>query len=92
MPKEKVILDPHFRKLTTIFTKADLARMGEMADLIWARDEPMPDHDVAQAQAEVAAIITTGWRYGDVARFPKLEAVLEGLRAHQESEREPVAP
>lgn len=75
--KEKVILDPHGRRLANIFTDADLARLYEAAEIIWAKDEPMPEEEIEKVREEVSIIITGRWRYGDVARFPKLRAILE---------------
>lgn len=75
--KEKVILDPYGRRLTNIFTDIDLARLHAVADVIWARDEPMPQEEIDKVRDEVVAIIAGSWRHGDVARFPKLRAVLE---------------
>lgn len=74
---EKVLLDPSFRRMANIFTDEDLGRMRGAAELIWGRDEPMPADQVDQIRDEVVAIITGGWRYGDVARFPRLRAVME---------------
>lgn len=75
--RERVILDPYRRRMSTIFTDEDLARLMKAADVIWAKDEPMPEHEIEKVRGEVVAIITGQWRYGDVARFPKLRAVLE---------------
>jgi phosphoglycerate dehydrogenase-like enzyme len=75
--KPKVILDPHGRRMANIFTPEDLARLAAVADLVWARDEPMPEAEIEKARQEVTAIITGYWRHGDVARFPRLAAVLE---------------
>jgi phosphoglycerate dehydrogenase-like enzyme len=75
--KCKVMLDPSFRRLANIFTKEDLARLYEVADVCWAQDEPMPEREIEKVGEEVVAIITGSWRYGDVNRFPKLRAILE---------------
>ena len=75
--QEKVILDPSFRRLANIFTDADLARLHAAADIVWAQDEPMPEAEIDKVRADVVAIITGSWRQGDVARFPKLRAILE---------------
>jgi phosphoglycerate dehydrogenase-like enzyme len=75
--KEKVILDPHFRRLANIFTNDHLARLQGTAEVVWAKDEPMPAEVIEPIREEVVAIITGGWRYGDVARFPRLRAILE---------------
>jgi phosphoglycerate dehydrogenase-like enzyme len=73
----KVILDPNFRLLAGIFTDADLQRLHAAADLVWAKDQAMPEAEIEKVRAEVVAIIAGSWRHGDVARFPKLRAVLE---------------
>lgn len=75
--REKVLLDPFGRRLTTIFSEADLARCHDAADLVWAQDEPMPAEALEEVREEITAIITGAWRHGDVARFPKLRAILE---------------
>lgn len=74
---EKVILDPHGRLTATIFRPEDLARVHAAADVVWGRDEPMPPDAIEDVREEVVAIVTGGWRHGDVARFPKLRAILE---------------
>ncbi len=73
----KIILDPYRRHLANIFTDADRARLHAAADIIWAKDDPMPDAEVEKVQNDVDVIITGSWRYGDVNRFPKLRAILE---------------
>lgn len=75
--REKVLLDPHGRRLETIFTATDLARLHATAELIWARNEPMPTEEVERVREDVVAIITGSWRHGDVTRFPNLRAILE---------------
>lgn len=75
--KEKVILDPAFRRLSNIFSEADLARLHAAADIIWAKDEAMPAAEVDKVREDVVAIITGAWRHGDVDSFPNLRAILE---------------
>ena len=74
---EKVILDPHGRRLENIFYPDDLARLKSMADVVWAKDEPMPEQDIKAVREDVSVIITGRWRYGDVSQFPNLRAILE---------------
>ena len=74
---EKVILDPHGRRLENIFYPHDLARLKSMADVVWAKDEPMPAQDIEAVREDVSVIITGRWRYGDVSQFPNLRAILE---------------
>lgn len=74
---EKVILDPHGRRLDIIFCPEDLERLHSLADVVWARDEPMPEEEMEAVRDEVVAIITGRWRHGDVSGFPNLRAILE---------------
>ncbi|MFN8445651.1 MAG: NAD(P)-dependent oxidoreductase, partial [Caldilineaceae bacterium] len=75
--KPKILVDPAFRKMAQIFAPADLARLREMADVIWAKDEPMPAKDVAEIKGELFAILTGRWRHGAVTDAPKLRAIVE---------------
>lgn len=75
--KRKIILDPYGRKLTEIFETADLKRLYEMTDVVWGRDEPMPEAEFAQAKADAFAVVTGRWRHGAVEEMPNLRAILE---------------
>lgn len=75
--KDKVILDPHGRRMANIFTNADYQRLTAVADLVWAKDDPMPEAEIDRVSAETIAVIAGSWRHGSVARFPKLAAILE---------------
>ncbi len=75
--KEIVILDPAFRAMANILTDHDLARMRTIAEIVWARDEPMPEAEIDAVRDEVAVIISGSWRHGDVGRFPRLRAIME---------------
>ena len=75
--RKRIILDTHGRKLEHIFAPEDLQRVRDAADIVWGRDEPMPEAEWDGVREDVSAIVTGWWRYGDVKRFPKLEAVLE---------------
>lgn len=75
--REKVILDPAFRRLGNIFSEADLARLHAAADVVWAKDEPMPEAEIDKVRDEVVAIIAGSWRHGAVDRYPNLRAILE---------------
>ena len=77
MTRDKVLLDPYGRRMVNIFRTEDLARLHSVADVIWARDEPAPEAVIDEARKDLDLIITGGWRHGDVARYPKLRAILE---------------
>ena len=74
---EKVILDPHGRRLDIVFSPEDLRRLRSLAEVVWTRDEPMPDDQIAAVRDDVVAVIAGTWRHGDVASFPRLRAILE---------------
>lgn len=77
MSRLRVLLDPSGRRMANIFSEADLQRLHDVAEILWAQDTPIPEAQVEQIRAEVDVIITGHWRYGDVGRFPKLRAILE---------------
>ncbi|MFC1717792.1 NAD(P)-dependent oxidoreductase [Candidatus Poribacteria bacterium] len=74
---DKVVLDPAFRRLENIFTPEDLARLHSLADVVWGKDEQIPESELDAVRDEVVAIITGYWRYGDVSKYPKLRAIME---------------
>ncbi len=75
--RAKIILDPAGRRLNEIFDPADLARLHEVADVIWGRDERMPAAELDKVRDDVVAIICGHWRHGDLETFPNLRAILE---------------
>ena len=76
--KNKVIVDPHFRRMDEIFSRADQRRLADLGDVIWGRDEPMPQADFLRALPTAEVVVCSGWRYGDVlAQAPKLRAIMD---------------
>jgi phosphoglycerate dehydrogenase-like enzyme len=75
--KPKILLDPSFRNIKNIFSDDDLDRLHSASDVIWGKDEPMPEEEIEKVRDEIVAIICGSWRHGDVNRFPKLQAVME---------------
>lgn len=75
--KPKIILDPAFRRMENIFSAEDLSRLHTAADVIWGKDEAMPEEEIEKVREEIVAIICGSWRHGDVSRFPKLRAIME---------------
>jgi phosphoglycerate dehydrogenase-like enzyme len=75
--RETVLLDPSFRRMDNIFRDEDLGRLHAAADVVWGKDEPAPAEVVESVRDQVGIIITGGWRHGDVARFPRLRAIME---------------
>ena len=62
--KITVIVDPHFRKMSEIFSRTDQQQLNEMVDVVWGKDEPMPIDDFAAALPEAVAVVCADWRYG----------------------------
>jgi len=75
--KPLLLFDPSFRATKVVFTDEDLARMHAAANVVWARDVPAPDDEVERIRSDVEIIVTGSWRHGDVARFPRLRAIME---------------
>lgn len=76
--KNKVIVDPHFRRMDEIFSRADKQRLHDLVDVVWGQDEPMPQADFLRALPTAETVICSGWRYGDVlAQAPKLRAIMD---------------
>jgi phosphoglycerate dehydrogenase-like enzyme len=77
--KPVVIVDPNFRRVAEIFSRDDLARLHEMVEVVWARDEPMPADDFARVLPQAIAVICADWRYGNAVlkNAPKLCAILD---------------
>ena len=66
--------------MSEIFRRPDLDRLRAMAEVIWARDEPMPASEIQTALPDAVAVVTNGWgRYGSdaLARAPWLRANLD---------------
>lgn len=76
--KPAVIVDPHFRSMGEIFSPGDLDRLHGLAEVIWGRDEPMPEDAFEAAAPDAEAVVCADWRYGDEAlrNATRLRAVL----------------
>ena len=75
--KRKILVDAFFRRIEEIFDPADLQRLHDIADVVWARDEVMPAEDFAKVKSELFAIASPRWRYGPVGELPKLRAIMD---------------
>jgi phosphoglycerate dehydrogenase-like enzyme len=72
-----VIVTPHFRRMTEIFSERDRARLDELAHVVWGRDEPMPSAAFEAALPATAAVVFGTWTFGPDA----LLRAEHGLRA-----------
>ena len=77
MAKPKVVLDPYKRRVDWVFTPEDLARLTDLTDIVWGKDDPMPTEEFDQFKRDLFAVITCGWRFGSVTDMPNLRAILE---------------
>lgn len=68
------------RQLDTIFTQEDLQRLGNTVEVIWGKDEEMPEKAWTQAKKEASILIGVP-RYGvgdvDENAAPNLKAIME---------------
>lgn len=76
--KPLVLLDPHGRRMGEIFAPDDLERLHAVAEVAWARDEPMPVEEAREVLRGAVAVICGTWRYGDaaLAEAANLRAIL----------------
>jgi phosphoglycerate dehydrogenase-like enzyme len=72
-----VLLDPHPRQVAWIFAPEDLDRLHRLAEVVWARDEPVPSEVVAPVKDRLEAVIACRWRCGPVEDLPRLRAILD---------------
>ena len=85
--KEKVIVDPAFRRMDEIFDPSDLNRLRGMAEVVWARDDPMPWEQFERIKHEVFAVVSARCELGPLEEMPKLRAVLEVGGRHPSPDR-----
>ena len=73
----KVILDPSFRRMEEIFHPQDLKRLNDCCDVVWAKNEAMPIELFQREKRDAFAVVSAGWRYGELREMPHLRAILE---------------
>lgn len=74
----RTVLDMHGRRFDEIFSPTDQQRLHQTVDVVWAKDERMPEEQAAEALEDAEVLVCSQWRYGDLAgRFPKLRAVID---------------
>ncbi len=82
MGKPRIILDPHGRRIEWIFTREDYARLESMAEILWAKNEPLPVEEFRKIAGDVSIVVTTRWRFGSIAELTKLKAIFEVGGSH----------
>ncbi|MEM7536759.1 MAG: NAD(P)-dependent oxidoreductase [Chloroflexota bacterium] len=75
--KLNVIIDPHFRKVDSIFSPADKERLYNLVDVVWGKDDPMPLDLATEALTQADAVVCANWRYGEALyHAPNLRAIM----------------
>lgn len=75
--RRKVIVDPSFRSMDDILSAHEAERLAGLVEIVWGRDEPMPLEDFTASLPDAFAVVSSGWRYGDVLDdAPNLRAIL----------------
>ncbi len=82
MPNAKVILDPHPHQIDWLFAPEDWQRLTGLAEILWAKDEPLSGETFAAITPELTVIVTCGWRFGTLDALPNLRANLEVGGSH----------
>lgn len=82
--KPRVIVAPDFRNMAEIFTDTALGRLSEHADIVWAKDEPMPQLEFKDSLGSAEVVIFGTWHYGDALKRidSPVRALLEVAGAH----------
>lgn len=74
----RAVVDMHFRRFDEIFSEADQRRLHDTVEVVWGRDEPMPEQEAVEALQAAEVVICSQWRYGELrGRFPRLRAVID---------------
>lgn len=76
--KPTVIVDPHFRRMDEIFDQQHRDRLYDLVEVVWGKDEPMPQDDFLRALPDALAVVCADWRYGNeaLASAANLRAIL----------------
>lgn len=77
MSKKSVILSPHPRPLAMIMSQEDLERLYDLVEVVWGRDEAMPESELADARGKAFAIVATRWQHGSLDEMPQLRVIME---------------
>lgn len=76
--KSQVIVNPSFRRMDEIFSAEDKERLYDLVDVIWGRDERMPQEEFLRALPGAEVVISSGWHYGDVLdQASALKAIID---------------
>jgi phosphoglycerate dehydrogenase-like enzyme len=75
--RPNVIVDPFFRSLDDILSAGEAKRLADLVEVVWGQDDPMPLEEFRAALPQAFAVVSAGWRYGDVLeQAQNLRAIL----------------
>jgi len=83
--KEKVILNTHSRPVNMVMSSEDLERLHDLVDVVWGKDEAMPEEEIAKVRGDVYGIITGRTNYGSLEDMPNLKVIMETNGRHHSS-------
>jgi hypothetical protein len=76
--KLRVVIDPHPRRMSEIFSLEDLVRLHDTVEVIWGHDQGMAAEAASRALRDAVAVVCAGWPYGDaLEQAHQLQAIID---------------
>src|SRR5260370_18957291 len=76
--KPRVLVDPYPRRMEEIFSPADLVRLHDTVEVVWAHDQQMAGGAAGRALREAIAVVCSGWAYGGaLGEARRLQAIID---------------
>jgi phosphoglycerate dehydrogenase-like enzyme len=75
--RKKILLDTHFRHIEDIFSAEDKEKLYGLGDIVWGKNEPIPMDEYDKVRSDVFAIVTGGWRYGEISDCENLRVIMD---------------
>ena len=79
MSKPVVILDAYWRRMEELFSAADLNRLRDQFEIVWAKNEPIPEAVLNEALPKAFAYVAAKPRVDEsvIRRSPNLKVIAE---------------
>ncbi len=61
--KPSIIVNPHPRTMDEIFDRSTLLELADVAEVVWGKDDPMPEGEFRSALARATAVAFGQWPY-----------------------------
>lgn len=79
----QVLVAPAGRPMDQIFAAADIERLKRIANVVWGKDDPIPETDFERARESIGILVAGGHhRFWDVTEMPQLRAIMEVSGGH----------